>query len=70
MDQVKATEWAIAKNPSISDDDLVDVVRERLGEKVRQKQIADDYGPQTRKRFERIALLKAEERKHILRDLP
>ena len=70
MDQAKATECAIAKNPNISDEDLVHVVRERLGEGVRHEQIADDYGPQTRMRFERIALLNAEERKRILRGLP
>lgn len=69
MDQAKATEWAIAKNRSISDEELVEVVRRQLGREVNAKLIAGEYAPQTRERFERIDSLTPKERKHILRGL-
>ena len=63
MKAVLATEWAIAKNPDISNEELIGWVNRY--KHVCQTYIVDDIGPQTRKRFEVIASLTAKERNDI-----
>ena len=67
MDAVLATAWAIAKDPDLSDQQLLDWALPRL--KV-VRTITDDYAPQMRARLAVIARLSGERRTEIKAALP
>ena len=66
MDAASAVSWAIAKNPGLSDKELVNWVLPRLKRKVKENTITKDYGPQMRDRLTLVATLSAQKRSAIL----
>ena len=67
MDAVRATAWAIAKDPDLSDQQLLAWAKPRLNKVLKDPntRIAKDYGPQMRDRLAAIARLSPAQRADI-----